>query len=625
MLIPIAVSSVAAGLLAATSYLPYKNHLKLHGEAIDPVTLGLNHNLNLKHCTPLSTRLPDEAAGSTEPSFCEDIAIDRRTGVAYLSCDPTRLTWDARAGIYEDDSDKLASEQGKPGICAWYTNQHSLPRKLYISSPPPEYPLKAPDDLQSTFHPLGIAVTASHPYFVEEPKKGEEARPEPPANLVLVANKPYADRPGVVDIFVHDFDKIGGKDHTTLRWIKRVQGEDLIGSHSDFDTRFNIDPFRIAIFEEQYSERIERAYPDPLHVSESPDHLAGFQDDDPETTASKYIRIPSFFVTSLPDRSSKSTVETSSVFSAVWEPIASYLSSHYSRVSDSVTRKVFAHHSSINKTLAVRLDGSDPDQWQGFPPLIQAWDGGGGKAGSNSSATALFIPSLTSDSSKVQEWEQHWVRGIAGGIRDHHVTVRETTKDGQPNNILRLYKTYTPSFVNFFSMEHESPIRALVVDQRGRTWTASNPNTRSVEEWIASQRDERRRRLGLSSASVSSVLSSSERPPRPAGKIDQTTFVFRHFGSVVAHPWETEKLRLKKEKGVWLRKEYHTFNIFQSPAETKAQIEARSEDEHKEGGFLPTIPTGLAINLKQKLLFVTGAYEERGIAMCSLPQDWVEP
>lgn len=267
-------------------------------------------------------------------------------------------------------------------------------------------------------------------------------------------------------------------------------------------------------------------------------------------------------------------------------------------------------------------DGNDPDQWEGFPPLIQAWDGGGKQAGSNSSASIIYIPSLSVDSAKVQEWEQHWVRGIAGGIRDHRVTDVQRTADGKPNNILRVYKTYTPSFVQFFSTEHETPVRALVVDEHGRFWTAGNPSTRSVEAWLASQRDERRRRLGLPTAGP--ALSSSDRPPRPAGKIDQTTYVFRHFGSVVAHPWEKAKLKLKREKGVFLRKEFHTFNVFKSPAETKAEIEARSEEELKHRGFLPTVPTGLAVDVGRKLLYVTGAYEERGIAVCALPADWTE-
>lgn len=630
MLVPLIVSSVAAGLLSVTSYFPYKNHLKLHGDALDASSLGSdNYGLNLEHCQPVSTRLPNEPAGPVEPSFCEDIVLDRRTGVAYLSCDPTRLTWDARAGIYEDGSDRLASEQGTPGIWAWDTNRRSLPRKLFISSPPPEYPIQAPADLQSTFHPLGIAVTPSHPYFAEESDEGEEPRPEPPANLVLVANKPYADRPGVVDIFVHDLDKVGGKDHTTLRWIKRVQGDELSGMQLDWDTHFNVDPFRITVFEEQYSQRMDRHYPEPTYVKEDPEHLAGFQDDDPASIASKHIRIPSFFITSLPDRSaqpaSAAAVERSSVFSAMWQPIASTLFSQYSLSADTVSRKIFLHHSSINKTLAVRMDGGDPDLWQGFPPLIQAWDGGGKKTGSNSSATALFVPSLTSDAARVQEWEQHWVRGVAGGIREHRVHLSETTPEGKVNNILQLFKTYTPSFVNFFSMDHETPVRALVVDPHGRTWTAGNPNTRSVERWIAAQRNERRRRLGLPlAAGASQSLSSSDRPPRPAARIDQTTWVFRHFGSVVAHPWQTDKLALKKQKGVWLRKEFHTFNVFKSPAETKAEIEARTEDELVKRGFLPTVPTGLAIDIHKKMLYVTGAYEERGIAMCALPADWVE-
>ncbi|CBQ72007.1 conserved hypothetical protein [Sporisorium reilianum SRZ2] len=628
MLVPILVSSVAAGLLAVTSYFPYKNHLKLHGEALDAAALTTNYRLNLEHCQPVSTRLPNEPAGPVEPSFCEDVVLDRLTGIAYLSCDPTRLTWDARAGIYEDGGDKLAAEHGTPGIWAWDTNRRNLARKLYISTPPPEYPLQAPADLLSTFHPLGIAVTASNPYFLEEVDEGVEPRPAPPANLVIVANKPYADRPGVVDVFVHDLDKVGGKDHATLRWIKRVQGHELTGMHVDSDVPFNVDAFRIAVLAEQYSQPIPRDYPEPQHIKDNPDILAGFQDDDMAAKAARSIRIPSFFITSLPDRTNQPAASApstprSSLFTAMWQPVASYLLPQYSLASEPLTRKVFLHHSSINRTLSVRLDGNDPDQWHGFPPLLQAWDGGGKRAGSNSSASIIYMPSLSADAAKVQEWEQHWVRGISGGIRDHRMVDAQRTPDGRPNNILRVYKTYTPSFVQFFSTEHDTPVRALVVDEHGRFWTAGNPSTRSVERWLASQRDERRRRLGLpTSAAV--ALSSSDRPARPAARIDQTTYVFRHFGSVVAHPWETDKLKLKKQKGVFLRKEFHTFNVFKSPAQTKAQIEASSDDELRQRGFLPTVPTGLAVDVRRKLLYVTGAYEERGIAVCALPADWVE-
>lgn len=73
-----------------------------------------------------------------------------------------------------------------------------------------------------------------------------------------------------------------------------------------------------------------------------------------------------------------------------------------------------------------------------------------------------------------------------------------------------------------------------------------------------------------------------------------------------------------------MRKEFHTFNVYKSPAETKAELEARSDEELKKRGFLPTIPTGLAVDIHKKLLYVTGAYEERGIAVCALPKDWVE-
>ncbi len=241
------------------------------------------------------------------------------------------------------------------------------------------------------------------------------------------------------------------------------RGQSLVGVQSDVDRRFNVDPFRIAVFAEQYSERMDRDYPAAKHIQENPDILAGFQDDDPAAVAARSIRIPSFFVTSLPERSAKkgsspnALAQRSSVFSAVWHPIASVLLPQFSRSGQSLTRKIYLHHSFGQQ------DHDHPSRWYRsrnmgrLPHPHPGLGRGGKKAGSNSSAVALFVPTLTADTAKVQEWEQHWVRGIAGGILDHRVRVRETTADGKPNNILRLYKTYTPSFVQFFAVDHDAP------------------------------------------------------------------------------------------------------------------------------------------------------------------------
>ncbi|PWZ00477.1 hypothetical protein BCV70DRAFT_96207 [Testicularia cyperi] len=645
MLWPVGISSVAAVALAISTYLPFRQHYKLHGGHLDPRALSsTEHLLNLEHCKPVSPRLPNQPAGPSEPSFCEDVVLDSRTGMAYLSCDPTRLTWDARAGILEHESPELESELGAPAIWAWDTTQSRLPRRLYISFPPPEYPHQAPVDLRTHFHPLGIAVTAAHPYFIEEVEEGKEPRPAPPANLVLVANHPFKNRPGVVDVFVHDLDKVGRKDHASLRWIRRIEGDELLAQPLDSSSTFQVDPFRIAIFAEQHGDEFARDYPQPAYVAEDPNHLAGFSHDDDEGLATRHVRIPSFFVTSLPPTHATAVLNgsdsevgstgQSSVYSSFYELGSAVLSPSNSKEADEVSRKVFLYHASIGKTSAARLDGGEPEQWQGFPPLVQAWDGNGKQGGSNTSAAALFVPSVSSGEAKVQEWEQHWVRGISAGIREHLLpqhtgkAAKLDTSSIEKSKAMRIVKTYTPSFVSFFKAELEAPARALAIDKRGRIWTAANPDTRAVEAWIAAQRRERRRRLGLgqrgstSSSSLSSLSSSSI--PRPASRVDQTTYVYRHMGQAVAHPWELDKLHTMKQRGIWLHKNYHTFGIFKTPDETTAELEARSDQDLKDRGFLPTVPTGLAIDADRGVLLVTGAYEDRGIAICSLPPEYVE-
>lgn len=623
MLIPLAISSVAAALVAVTSYIPYQSHLKLHGAHLNPGTLATQDQyLNLQHCEPVSPRLPNQSAGPAEPSFCEDVVLDSRTGMAYLSCDPTRLTWDARAGIFEDSGATLHDEIGAPAIWAWDTTQNRLPRRLFISSPPPWAKVQAPADLQSTFHPLGIAVTASNPYYLDEVEPDQDSRPAPPANLVLVANHPYANQTGVVDVFVHDLDKVGGKDNAVLRWIKRIEGEALQARLIDPDEAYTVNPFRIAVYAEQYSESIPRDYTKGSHISTAtPQDLVSIEQD-PAKLAASWVRVPSLFVTSLPDPAlrdyaAKNDARRSALYDAFWKPFAAVLFPSHAKEAPDRLRKIFVYHASVGKTLMSRFDGGEPAQWDTFPPLFQTWDGNGKKGGSNSSVATIFVPSLSSDTAKVQEWEQHWVRGVAGGIREHVIAAPDINNSG--NDLKHLIKTYTPSFVNFFSSEREYPIRALAVDNMGRFWTAGNPQTTAVENWISHQRTKRLEKLGL----VVSVT-PTDAPVRPAANIEQTTFVYRHFGSVIAHPWDFEKLATMKKRGIWLKKEYHTFTVFKSPDEALTQVQARTKDQLIEKGFLPTVPTGLAIDTASGHLYVTGAYEERGIARCKLPHDWVE-
>ncbi len=209
MLVPLLVSSIAAGLLSITSYFPYKNSPQASRRCA--------RCDGTQHQPPAQSR----ALSPALDTIATRASRSRRT-ILLRGCRPgpthghgvSQLRSHPLTGTLEPASLRMiatSSPRSKelpvsgPGI---HTNEAWL-ASCTSRRPPPEYPIKAPTDLLTTFHPLGIAVTASHPYFVEEVDEGVEPRPEPPANLVLVANKPYADRPGVVDIFVHDLDKVG--------------------------------------------------------------------------------------------------------------------------------------------------------------------------------------------------------------------------------------------------------------------------------------------------------------------------------------------------------------------------------------------------------------------------------
>lgn len=487
-----------------------------------------------------------------------------------------------------------------------------LPRKMFLSVPPPEAEIQAPADLHETFHPLGIAVTVSNPYFLDTQDDSVASKGEPPALLVLVANHPRPHSAGVIDVFVHDLDQFGGKDCNILRWIKRIEGSELESAEEGQEVATRINPYRIGVFEEQHSQSMPRAYPLPSHAYDASAIAEGKGEED---RAKSMVRIPSIFIVSLPDPDANNVVKEadSAVVPSYMQFVASLLRPAKSKKITGAPTKLYIHHSSVQQTMPAQMDGALIQSWKGFPPLLQVWDGNGVRGGSNTSASSLFLSSVDTEHSGVLEWEQHWVRGIPSGIKQHLVSL---DGKGEPSMVVN---TYTPSFVNFFDQKADYPVRALAIDRLGRFWTAGNRDTLAAEAWIESQRNEARRRTGSSLYQKQDAY-----PARPEVLIDQTTFLFRHMGRVAAHPWEFSKLAGLKKKGIFLRKEYHTFPVFRSAPETKDEIEVRSKYDTLARGFLPSVPTGMAVDHEKGIVFVTGAYEDRGVAKCTIPEAWAE-
>ncbi|EPQ32003.1 uncharacterized protein PFL1_00201 [Pseudozyma flocculosa PF-1] len=622
MLVPSIISAVSAILFGALTYHPYQDHLKLHGRQASGKAASADTltSLNLDSCHSIFARDIRTPATPAEASYCDDVTLHRQSGMAYFSCDPSRLTWDARAGIWDDDLvGAQPGQQGVGAIWAWDTTKSRHPRQMFISFPPPSAEEQAPADLHTSFHPLGLAVTVPHPYYLPDNLRAanESESIEVPAVVVLVANHPRPRKSGVIDVFVHDLDGVGGRDNTVLRWIKRIEGEQLMGIDDEERTpTIEINPFRIAVFDEQHSASIPRLSP-PTADSDADEKLSDAE------SARRHIRIPSFFMTSLPTANQLATDDgraSSAVFTSYMDYVRALLQPSQLKDMDGPAERVWLHHASVSQTVPVRMDGGRVDAWTGLPPLIQAWDANGERGASNSSASSLFLSRVDTNRAGFSEWEQHWVRGISFGITPHEVNA---DKEG---TVKRLINTYTPSFVSFWKKPMSFPLRALAVDAIGRVWTAGTPDTLATEAWIEHRRNEQRRQLGSTRhRSQPAAGEFSSAPPRPASQIDQTTFLYRPVAGTPLHPWDTEKLERLKRNGYFTKKEFYTSPVFRQRAETEAELESSTGDDVEKGKtFLPTVPTAMAVDHERGFVIVAGAYDERGVAKCSIPQGWAE-
>lgn len=372
----------------------------------------------------------------------------------------------------------------------------------------------------------------------------------------------------MVDVLVHDLSGTGGRASNVARHHTRIEGSALGESGT-------ANPYRLSIFAEQYSP--------PIAAHEGPD---------------RKLRVPSFFHTSVPARESPDVPVQGKSLSPLAH-IRTFLSpAARARVS------LFLARGNVSKEVIWGVSS-----WPGFAPVAKAWDGGGNRAGANSSAHTMIVLGVGGGDASVQEWDQHWVR-VEDGVEDVDDPYADQSASVGVKSKLRLY---TPSFINFFGKTLDYPATSLDVDALGRFWTAGSGDTAAVDAWVAYLRE-----AGGQSRSGSDAI-------RPGSRVEQTTFVHR-AGPSVAHPWELERLARVRARGMFLPKEHLGLPIFSAPS-TRGSEPFKPLSNNAKGeemGFLPTAPTGIAVDHARGIVLVVGAYEERGVAMCAMPEGWAE-
>ncbi len=496
--------------------------------------------------------------------------------MAYVSCDPGRPWWDPIRGIWQDVPASAPREAHEPAsIWAWNTRQAgSQPQRLALKN----YPGKG------GFHPLGLTVSNTDAANLNTSDAS--------SLLLLVANAPYAGRPSLVDAFVHELDS-----NSELQHHVRL-GPDHLSNPK-------LSPYRISASHEQLS---------PVLPSQHKGDTSG-----------RKVALPSFYFSSAPSPTEFSSQLGDSGPSAYRNYLSFAKTLLFLGGAPAPPSKLFLYVARAAQTTTIL---SSISSWPGFPPLAKAWNGGGARAGYNATDAMILTAETSSERSMIQQWDQHWVRGVEAATEplddpyaDYVRSVGEQkaqVKRGRGGKI----EVYMPQFVTFFSRVLRYPATAMGHDDWGRVWTAAGQPTDQVDAWIRYLRET------LSAGLLPHQGAQSEKVKRPAALVEQTTHVYRS-GEATAHPWEMERMKEVRERGIFIPKEYIGSNVFRSaeePAskEWKAVSLQQEGDIEREMGFLPTIPTGIAVDREAQVLIVTSAYDERGIAKCSIPSDWAE-
>ncbi|KAK0538460.1 hypothetical protein OC835_001441 [Tilletia horrida] len=627
------VSALSALLLGVATIYPYYQYKAFHYPA-SPITTDASPGP--QNPPPLHPHLCEYIP---ELAHCDDIAVHKSSGHAYFTCDDTRLWRDPLRLRWAE-----SVPAGRKGGSIWHLDLNdpfSLPIKLEIQ--------QAPEDSSASFHPAGITVTTAN--------STQHNASSPDAILLLVSNYPQPHQPGVVDVLVHE----PKRSSTALRHHRRLDAShfhanwrgstpSVSGRDSRLEQRTSgaqLSPWRLSVLLEQYSPPLGPDVP-----GSAPD-----------------LAIPSFFFSSAPvapphaNLSALEAAATAEPFMHLVQPrMLDYvkdvlLPSHASRAHVSALKPP-AHIYNYIANGAVTVPASDgsvavasasfgsnsagASALAGFPPIPRAWDGGGERAGRNSSAASLFVLGSAGSKSSVAEHEQHWVRSIPSVMR---VFVQSAAYSAAKRlhfggdvavakwGLEDVVAVYTPQYVTFTQQAFGHIQTALANDVLGRYWVAGpEGGFEQARRWLNHL------------YAVSSGLappSQEGRVQRPVTAIHQVTHLYRH-GPSVAHPWELERLKGPRDQGMFLPKEFYTTPIFRSRvanAYTSDQVGANAFEPlsiqpapvssgpgrvAKQLGFLPTLPTGLEVDHERGWVLVSSVWDERGSARCEIPKNWAE-
>ncbi|KAL9937776.1 hypothetical protein V8E36_003321 [Tilletia maclaganii] len=630
------LSALSGLVLAVLALYPYYQLVSFHFPAPPP-----------KAASPPPPLFPHLCEHIPELAHCDDIAVHKASGHAYFTCDDTRLWRDPLRLHFENDH-----PTSRKGGAIWHLDLNdpfSIPTKLDITRAPRS-------SGKSNFHPAGITLTTTN--------SSQHNSSSPDAILLLVSNYPKPNQAGVVDVLVHDL----GAD--TLRHHRRLDGSHFhanwrgstpTGGRSgpearveDRDAGAQLSPWRLSVFLEQYSPPLP-----PDEEGSGPD-----------------LSIPSFFFSSapLPPQSAPRTQDVAALpafpFAHLARPRpADYItnlllpsSSHdparahrnalrppahvYTYLANGVGSVPTSEGSVAVSLGALGSAGPSSRALAGFPPIPRAWDGGGARAGKNNSAAYLFVLGSTGSRSTVAEHEQHWVRAVGTVIRiwgqQALYSAAKRLHFGGDAAVARwgsrdVVGVYTPQYVSFSSQGFAHVQTALANDVLGRFWTAGPlGGFDAARTWLEHLYN------------VSSGWSSAEAEARrPQTAVYQVTHLYRH-GPSVAHPWELDRLKLPREEGLFLPKEFYSTPIFRSsslpagvldklghfepisvqPAPSVGGAAAGANRggrrEMKRLGFVPTLPTGLEVDHKRGWVLISSVWDERGAARCEIPKKWAE-
>lgn len=357
------------------------------------------------------------------------------------------------------------------------------------SSSPRHLELTSQVDAMEIFHPLSVSVMPS----------SDDASPD--ANILLIANHPFAGSAGTVDVYRHPLS--GGEVTEHVAFYDRIEGKALD----------NQSPYRIEAVNEHWGLPIS-----PAVAGAGPD-----------------IKVPSFLFTAVPSPDKPKgglgpMLRGSGTVLSRKPTLFEYLGDVFLPTRPSPPKDVFFH---LSTAYSAKSAFATTTSYPHHPPLVRAWDGAGKKGGSNSSMHNVFVTGTAAKNSLFEQWDQHWVRGPHYGAEV--ITNKKVWRDVQVR---------WPSFITIWNKGFDRVLRGISVDSLGRLWTVSSADEGLSEKLVETLR------MGNSTEDI-----------QPGVLVHQTTYVHR-VGAAVAHPWEVERIGAAKKRGMWLPKEFFTSLIY---------------------------------------------------------------